>query len=1080
MTVLEAATDTGFQQLPDEEKIKALSVLDKNFAKLDKQNQASALQGLMGMNAKPPVSNQTESSFGEGTLRKATIGAQGFNEGVARTLGLPVDIVTGVLNAAGAQIKKPLGGSESLQEDVMPKTVFPASQQSGGERIVSRVGQEIGATAPLIPLAAAGLASRGVVGGGEVAMAQANTAWQGVKAMPPIILDQLASIPPAVLAKAQIVIAAAAGAGAGTAKEFAERLGAGHLASQYAEFFGQLIGSFGPTALMDALGKTKRLVTSILPPVRAEAIKEEVGRQLKTVLGPSETASGNIEKARQLQQDIPGFKPTLGQATGEPTVIAKERALQSRGPEAQGLAHTQVGQSNQAIRRELTQASEHAIGGPEGPQAVQDSLARLRNQASQAVSAGETEAANATTTALSDFDKRIESRLNTSAWNVAEEQAKAHGTIHGLEPITTESQIRGQAIRGELVARNQEFSQESTRRYNAVDPGQRIRLSTSMIKDGVQEARALIGRFGSDIPVLTTIEQKLQDAESITDLHRLRQQVWNAGLNDPQTKAMLKPVRDGIDQTFDAFGQHGQMVAQVQMQNFKAAEKAKFDLEVYDADKGGYRVFTEAQTGGGPDVTGFKSTAPDWYKDLTGKGQEGSMRITRDQVDKALDKFARGESPVTDRENVIFEKISSIERAVPKVNAEQSYVENATRKFKETNAWYAGELKKYRINAAEDVLAKGGKGVFRVPDSAVAEAFFNKRTGAREAAQQFKVAVGGNTQAETALHDHVKQSFLDAAVDVNGVVNPKRMMVWMRQHREALAEFPSIRAEFLGAVKAQQSVDIAIHEQTLLNQEVKAQRTAIVNDIRAPEDALSGKATESYFMGKRTLDEVEKGAAKLYLNSDADLSMGKALQSSNPEQSVRDLVNLVQGDETAMRGLRRSLYDRLEMKAESGQTYKPTGERLLNPKAMADFLDKNEKVLRVLYDEAFLKKLRTIQEASDMLGKTQAPLRAGTDTAEKIQGIPSFASMEARMYAVLSGRVSENYIAAGAVARFANALKNQFSTKKLNALMEEAFYNPEVAQTLVQISKGAPQDMIIKRLHSHLINMGLEQKDRKE
>jgi hypothetical protein len=91
-----------------------------------------------------------------------------------------------------------------------------------------------------------------------------------------------------------------------------------------------------------------------------------------------------------------------------------------------------------------------------------------------------------------------------------------------------------------------------------------------------------------------------------------------------------------------------------------AAQQAKFELQTYDSERGGYRVFTEADKGGAPDVTGFKSTAPEWYKDLTGplpKGAE-AIRLTRKDVDAALNKFAEGTAPSTPKEQLVWDRIS--------------------------------------------------------------------------------------------------------------------------------------------------------------------------------------------------------------------------------------------------------------------------------------------------------------------------------------------------------------------------------------------------------------------------------------
>ncbi|TSA51336.1 MAG: hypothetical protein D4R44_08095 [Actinobacteria bacterium] len=84
-------------------------------------------------------------------------------------------------------------------------------------------------------------------------------------------------------------------------------------------------------------------------------------------------------------------------------------------------------------------------------------------------------------------------------------------------------------------------------------------------------------------------------------------------------------------------------------QGIEDAIAAKQQLEVRDAEPGGYRLFeTEEQASthsGGPDVIGgVKSTYPDWYKQLTTK-REGYSPLTRKQVEKALDHMANDTTP---------------------------------------------------------------------------------------------------------------------------------------------------------------------------------------------------------------------------------------------------------------------------------------------------------------------------------------------------------------------------------------------------------------------------------------------------
>lgn len=87
----------------------------------------------------------------------------GINEGIANAVGLPVDLVTKVLNMGAAamglpQIEQPIGGSASLKGALDP-FISDVEPQTGPQRFARRTGQEVGAaavTGPAMGVRAAG------------------------------------------------------------------------------------------------------------------------------------------------------------------------------------------------------------------------------------------------------------------------------------------------------------------------------------------------------------------------------------------------------------------------------------------------------------------------------------------------------------------------------------------------------------------------------------------------------------------------------------------------------------------------------------------------------------------------------------------------------------------------------------------------------------------------------------------------------------------------------------------------------------------------------------------------------------
>jgi len=92
----------------------------------------------------------------------------GTNIGLARTFGAPVDLMTSGVNLLGRGVEKvtgfdvpeitdPIGGSKSL-EGVLSPFISDAPPQTGPQRFARRIGEEVGAGAPLIAAAPAAMA----------------------------------------------------------------------------------------------------------------------------------------------------------------------------------------------------------------------------------------------------------------------------------------------------------------------------------------------------------------------------------------------------------------------------------------------------------------------------------------------------------------------------------------------------------------------------------------------------------------------------------------------------------------------------------------------------------------------------------------------------------------------------------------------------------------------------------------------------------------------------------------------------------------------------------------------------------
>ena len=98
----------------------------------------------------------------------------------------------------------------------------------------------------------------------------------------------------------------------------------------------------------------------------------------------------------------------------------------------------------------------------------------------------------------------------------------------------------------------------------------------------------------------------------------------------------------------------------------------------------------------------------------------------------------------------------------------------------------------------------------------------------------------------------------------------------------------------------------------------------------------------------------------------------------------------------------------------------------------------------------------------------------GSSTIEKKYGdVPSTFRNLTDLWAISQGQVFK----VGNVRNFYRSLVNgakKYGEQKMNSLLEEAVFNPEIAETFLLMSKKLPVD---KRLKSHLYKMAIIAKE---
>jgi hypothetical protein len=378
-------------------------------------------------------------------------------------------------------------------------------------------------------------------------------------------------------------------------------------------------------------------------------------------------------------------------------------------------------------------------------------------------------------------------------------------------------------------------------------------------------------------------------------------------------------------------------------------------------------------------------------------------------------------------------------------------------------------IKPFEQGTVLDAKKTDGSGFYRTLDEEVATEFLSSQ----EAARQFQAVLGTNRQALGDLTAVALDGLADAAIR-DGMINPRGLDTWITRHRGALQELPEIKA-VVDRLKA--DTDAAVNQsraaEDMLRQRVAAERSRLV----AERDATTRGRIED----RRTAQERDLDIAEQFRAQDDELRAAQqkldealtplrermgllterqmaredqtlarriaAIEGGQKQeedvirealQSPRLMLNLTSrlgGEPQAMAALRRKVWDDL------GQL---DGQRL------AEFMDANEKSLRLVFSDRHRENLRTMADALRMLDAVPPPLRGqaiSPDMIEDLRRSTGFNPMQAssRLVNIKSGRLSARVAGFDFLMRTLNARR----TGVAEQMMREALYNPQVAESLM-------------------------------
>lgn len=403
----------------------------------------------------------------------------GANEGAGAALSLPrrvvsafVDSIDDRMDRAGAAVRQQMmmdprfagQGMSAEYADVgpgaFPEMPEPTPERNAleavadlapkptttAQRIARRSGEVVGESLPMIgvpPMLGASVPRAG----GAMATEAVGPVSRGIQGV-----VRGAGARPGVFVGAET----AASAGAGAGEQVAKEAGAGHVG----QLAGAVVGSMAPTLLtFGPAGVAYRVTRAAGGRFREQGAESLSNAQsgIRRLVGENaeETLAAGITEAERLRGVIPGFNPSLGEATGDTAALAQQRAMeaQASGPRLDELAARRVGNVEA-----LDRYAQQNVPAPEGTadDVLAGAVAR-RDERLGAVAADEaaltaerqTVAADLPTFDLQEVGSRLRRQVIEERDNARTRMSRMAGTL-GLNDV--DLSVPWKPIRDRLLA----------------------------------------------------------------------------------------------------------------------------------------------------------------------------------------------------------------------------------------------------------------------------------------------------------------------------------------------------------------------------------------------------------------------------------------------------------------------------------------------------------------------------------------------------------------------------------------------------------------------------------------------------
>lgn len=905
----------------------------------------------------------------------------GFDSGVNKVLGAPVDIPVWVGNTA---IDLTNAGADALgQGRPIPNipTDLPGSSQK-----FEQMQEQFGFTPPskVAPANPAEAIARGAGEAAAMSLLPETMLIKGgqVLTQVPKVVQRSVETISALFGQSRTggqlarstVTNAAAGGGAEAAMEAAPE--GWEPAAGLAGGLTAATAAHGLTALPTAIQGALKTLGDYLAPIAKSGQERLAGRVLRE---SAEHPGQVIDDLTYEQGDIlPGSKPTTFQQTGDMGLGQLERGVATRDP----AAFNQRAAEQNAARVAAVENIQPG-GAPEQVVAsVRGFLDDIEREASEIVDA-----------ARRDGEQRINALGAVGEAETGAALGRARAATEALGVGRTPD-VAGSAMRESIETSLAPVKKAERALWDAVDPDGTLELAPQSTKTTVAQLKgehsSLAKPFGSEEAAIYQDIGTAGDVVPLRDIAAFRSRVTQA-IADERAKSGKSPawarlvqlrgaIEDDLEHAVERIViQQADAVARGEMSELDTIEaaiqrqrEAWFGEAAARAQHGGGGSRSSGHTSGGPyPVSGVRGAAGQGgggfgpasrdprlpqdagaaaegltIADTSGRrsaGQLGERLAVREHTPNAP---GRSQGTLTPAPPKPVSEAGYAERAAstgkytparPGVQAQRPFDDAAKARLDQATAATRDRANTFDNRTIGPLIARpADHAPYDIPAGAVPGRIFSAGPRAPEAIQAFRKAVG-DEQAMPVLRDYAVDRLLRAARTEDGLIDPARAASWRRQHSDALRAFPELDRAIDDAVKAAADAGESVAIQ-------KAAQAA----AKKAEDARLAEVTRAE---RQKVDEVQRGVVGRLLGvsdpQDVTRIIGSVFGRQDAVAEMQKLRRAIGGNEQGKQGLRKAVADYLIGRFVGNTEAATSGVGTMKSDQFQTFIGRNKGVLEV-------------------------------------------------------------------------------------------------------------------------------------